>query len=257
LQPGYTRAHLTRIGSLSTSGRVRFTMTFPDDPMALALPFDHGRALRGELVTASTWQTSPVPILGDLRVQPRTLSMFRSEQYVDLGGSIRMVADGTGRRIDNATGLDLQDALIVEKTESGLQFTPIGNLGSGASATLSGAIRDEMSGVKYEAPLDPNPFFQLFSHSIGDRPEDWGEVRLVAWLPGHRPGVRLDPGVDRHRGLTMVVVHLAYPAVPGPDGPRFDGREASTISSAPAAVDPPPGPAEESDQPDQKEQPAP
>ncbi|WZO97031.1 hypothetical protein EP7_004044 [Isosphaeraceae bacterium EP7] len=240
VQPGYTRAHLTRIGSLSTSGRVRFSMSFPNDPLALALPFDHGRSLRGEEVTESIWQSSPVPLLGEIRVQPRTLSMFRAEQYVDLGGSIRIVADGKGRRIDNGSGLELKDARVLEKTEAGSRSFPVGTLAPGASAVLPEAGEEGDTPAKFDGPLDPNPYLRLLGHSIGERPEERGEVRLVAWLPGHQPGSRLDPEVDRHRGLTMVVVHLAYPAVPGPDGPRFDGRMISTIAEPPAEQEPEP-----------------
>ena len=40
-----------------------------------------------------------------------------------------------------------------------------------------------------------------------NRPENLGELRLVAWSP--RPvGQDFEPAVDRHRGMTAVVVHL-------------------------------------------------
>ncbi len=38
-------------------------------------------------VTTSTWQSQPVPALEGLQVQPRSLSLFRAEQMVNLPGA--------------------------------------------------------------------------------------------------------------------------------------------------------------------------
>ena len=86
----YTRAHLTRMASLYTTGRSRFSISYPNDPTALALPFDNGRSIRGEDVASSTWQSSPVPALVDFTVQPRSLAMFRAEQMLSLSGPIKL-----------------------------------------------------------------------------------------------------------------------------------------------------------------------
>ena len=83
----YPRAHLTRLVSLYSNGRSRFTISYPNDPTALALPFDSGLSIRGEDVSTSTFQSYPVPSLIDFTVQPRSLSMFRAEQMLALSGS--------------------------------------------------------------------------------------------------------------------------------------------------------------------------
>ena len=44
-----------------------------------------GRSLRGEDITSSSWQSQPVPALEGFQVQPRSLSLFRAEQMVNLG----------------------------------------------------------------------------------------------------------------------------------------------------------------------------
>ena len=66
----YPRAHLTRLASLYTTGRSRFTISYPNDPTALALPLDNGRSIRGEDVSTSIWQSSPVPALSNFRSSP-------------------------------------------------------------------------------------------------------------------------------------------------------------------------------------------
>ena len=85
---GYPRAHLSRFASLYTTGRAKYTISYPNEPTALALPLDNGRSIRGEDVTTSVWQSYPVPALQSFSVQPRSLSMFRAEQMLGLSGSI-------------------------------------------------------------------------------------------------------------------------------------------------------------------------
>ena len=90
LHGDYHRAHLTRLVSLYTTGRSSFSVSYPDDPTALALPLDNGRSIRGEDISSSIWQSSPVPALLSFTVQPRSLAMFRAEQMLTLGGAVRL-----------------------------------------------------------------------------------------------------------------------------------------------------------------------
>ena len=87
--------------SLYSTGRSSFTISYPNDPTALALPFDNGLSIRGEDVSTSTWQSYPVPSLIDYTVQPRSLSMFRAEQMLTLSGPIRLDEEGGKRRVVN------------------------------------------------------------------------------------------------------------------------------------------------------------
>ena len=114
----YARAHLTRLASLYTTGRSRFAISYPNDPTALALPFDSGRSIRGEEVSSSTWQSYPVPSLVDFSVQPRSLSMFRAEQMLTLGGPIRLEGDAGKRQVVNGSELELRDAILIDLAES-------------------------------------------------------------------------------------------------------------------------------------------
>ena len=97
-----------------STGGARFSISYPNDPTALALPLDNGRSIRGEDVTTAIWQSSPVPALVDLLVRPRSLSMFRAEQMLTLKGPIRLEGDGNSRRLVNETEFDLRDAILVE-----------------------------------------------------------------------------------------------------------------------------------------------
>ena len=58
----YPRAHLTRLVSLYTTGRSRFTISYPNDPTALALPLDNGRSIRGEDVSTLDLAVLPGPV---------------------------------------------------------------------------------------------------------------------------------------------------------------------------------------------------
>ena len=57
----YPRGHLSRFASLYSTGRVKYAISYPDDPTALALPLDTGRSIRGEDVPQSVFQTLPIP----------------------------------------------------------------------------------------------------------------------------------------------------------------------------------------------------
>ena len=58
----YPRAHLTRLVSLYSTGRSRFTISYPNDPTALALPFDNGLSIRGEDVSTLDLAVVPRPV---------------------------------------------------------------------------------------------------------------------------------------------------------------------------------------------------
>ena len=96
----YPRAHVSRFASLYSTGRVRYTISYPDDPTALALPLSSGRAIGGEDVAVSSWRSYPVPALEGFLVQPRSLALFRAEQMATLTGTIRLESDEDGFEAD-------------------------------------------------------------------------------------------------------------------------------------------------------------
>ena len=87
---GYPRADLTRFASIYTSGRGNYTISYPNNNTALALPLDNGRTSAGEDVSTSIWQSAPLPALSDLAVPAASLSLFRAEEMATLAGAIRL-----------------------------------------------------------------------------------------------------------------------------------------------------------------------
>ncbi|WP_254053416.1 hypothetical protein [Singulisphaera sp. GP187] len=234
----YPRAHLSRFASLYTTGRIRFTISFPNDPTALALPLDNGRSLRGEDITTSSWQSQPVPALEGFQVQPRSLSLFRAEQLVNLPGAITLVTDAEGRRIVNATNLELRDATVIEVNGSNdRKPLYLGTIMPGATVALTANPVPKPRAFA-KGQLNPRPFLEAFQTYAENRPEDQGEIRLVAWAPKVMAGEKFEPAVDRHRGFTAVVVHLENGPPPAPAGPRFNylARRADQTSGQPQAV---------------------
>ncbi|WP_148596053.1 hypothetical protein [Aquisphaera giovannonii] len=247
VQAGYPRAHLSRFASLYTTGRARYTVAYPDDPAALALPFNNQRSIGGEETTTAAFRCYPVPALEDYAVQPRSLSMYRAEQYLDLPSSSGLEASPSGgRTLTNGTGLELRDAVLVEDGPDGPIESYVGTIGPNATIELDGgrppaAVPEAVEG--FDGP-DPSPLMGVLRKASPDRgPENAGEMRLVAWSPGPRDGQSFEPALDRHRGTTIVLVHLRRGPPPPPDGRRYNllaDAARRRVPEAPAAATDPP-----------------
>lgn len=228
----YPRAMVSRFASLFTTGRTRYRIAFPNDPTALALPLDRGRSMRGEDVVNSTFTSYPSPALEGFLVQPRSLSMFRAEQMLTLDGAIQLEITEGARRVVNQSGLELRDATLVDVAGPGsTREVYLGTIASGASVEVKEVDAPPTAG-------EPDPFsrerlLRLFRKSFEDRPENRGEIRLVAWTPRAVSGMEITPEVDRRRALAAVVVHLRYGPPPNPAGPNYDARPGGDVSLKP------------------------
>lgn len=229
---GYPRALLTRFGSLYSSGRTRFSVSYPDEPSALVLPLDNGRSIRGEEVVRTDFQSYPVPALLDYLVQPRSLSFFRAEQFSTLDGAISLESDAAGRRVANGSGLTLRDAVLVDRgggDQSDVQEVHLGTIGPGASVEVkAGAVA--AGPITRPSGPDATELLALLRRSFDDRPEDQGELRLVAWVDQPAGGQTIVPAIDRHRGVMAVVVHLRSGPPPDPSGPIYQAPTGSAAS---------------------------
>lgn len=224
LQGDYGRAHLSRFVSLFTTGRGRFALSFPNDPTALALPFATGRSIGGEDVATSIWRSYPVPSLSNVTVQPRSLSMVRAEQMLNVGAGITIDEAGPGRKVTNQTVFELRDAVLISFEPDGRRFeNHLGTLAAGASVELKSAAAPGVSVpvVGFEGP-DPSSFLSELRSAHETRPENAGEVRLVAWIAKPISGMKFEPAVDRRRGSTVVVAHLRFGPPPDPGSPRYN-----------------------------------
>lgn len=247
VQGSYPRAHLSRFGSLYSTGRIRYEIAFPDDPTALALPMKSVEGLRGEEIEYSAFQSSPYPALADFQVQPRSLAMFRAEAMVDLGGGLQLVGGPGEETLVNGTDLDLHDAVLID-TATGRE-TWLGEVGhwprtepeqaaKAHEVALAGRAGDASPGGPAAARAidwaDASAYLAALREYRWNRPEDAGEVRLVAWADGPHPGERITPAVDRHRGFRLVVGHLRY-GMPDPARPPYyDASQPPSEESAAA-----------------------
>ena len=220
----YPRAHLSRLVSLYSTGRSHFSISYPNDPTALALPFDNGLSIRGEDVSTSTWQSYPVPTLIDYTVQPRSLSMFRAEQMLTLSGAIRLDEEGGKRRVVNGGELELRDAILIDQAGADERRERwLGTIAAGATVELDEtAVEKPPERVAAGPGPDANPFLAELRTNWESREENQGELRLVAWVAGTIGGQAIEPAVDRHRGFTAVLVHLRAGSPPSPDGRRYN-----------------------------------
>jgi hypothetical protein len=232
----YPRVLVSRFASLYSNGRTRFSVTYPNEPTALALPLDDGRSLRGEDVSTSAFQSYPVPGLFGYLVQPRSLAFFRAEQMSTLDGSFSLVTDGGPRRVVNGSGLTLRDAVVVDLSgpaEKDRREVFVGDIPPGGTVAVKEASRPSAAAA-HAGALDPAPLLQLLRETYEDRPENSGEIRLVAWADRPVGGQTIDPAVDRHRGFTAVVVHLRSGLPPAPDGPIYFAKSAASDPLPPA-----------------------
>ncbi len=219
----YPRGHLSRFASLYTTGRVKYAISYPDDPSALALPMNTGRAIRGEDVQQSVFQTTPVPTLDRFQVQPRSLAMFRAEQYANLPGTFTLKEEGETRSVVNGTEAELRDAVVVDIGAKESRATYLGRVAPKGTVEVKGEaseVKDfaatSPEGLK-KNEVDPAPFLEmLVKSSLAGRPEEEGEVRLVAWVASPRAGQTIEPAVDLHQGFTLVVAHLKVGPTPDP-----------------------------------------
>ena len=229
VQGAYPRAHLSRFAALYTTGRAKYSIAYPNEPTAVALPFNNERSIGGEDVTTAVWQSYPVPALQNFSVQPRSLAMFRGEQMLGLSGPIVLEEDQARRTVVNRSELELRDAVLVDFPEGGQRLeTYLGTIAAGASLELGetkpGPVPERVEG--HDGP-DPAPLLAALRRNWENRPENSGELRLVAWTPRPIGGQTFEPTLDRHRGMTAVLVHLRYGNPPSPAGPRYNIRAAS------------------------------
>jgi len=224
IQGGYPRAHLTRFASIYTTGRGKYSISYPNDPTAVALPFSTERSIGGEDIVTSMWQSYPVPALQGFTVQPRSLSMFRAEQMLGLSGSITMEETKGGRSIVNGTDLELHDAVLVDFPDPKQRHEPyLGTIAPLASVSLaSRAPASAAERVEGHDGPDPAPLLAELRKSWDNRPENSGELRLVAWVPRPAGGQTFEPALDRHRGMTAVLVHVRYGNPPSPATSRYN-----------------------------------
>ncbi len=155
VQADYPRAHLSRFASLYTTGRAKYTIAYPNETSAVALPYNNERSIGGEDVTTAVWQSYPIPALQNFSVQPRSLAMYRGEQMLGLSGPIVLEEEKGKRR--SSTGVNSSFAMrfwsSFRRAENGERF-PWGR-SPRAARSISVKIRRMPSPRRFRASRDP------------------------------------------------------------------------------------------------------
>ncbi len=229
VQGDYPRAHLSRFASIYSSGRGDYTISYPDNNTALALPLGTGRTIAGEDRTTTVWDSSPVPALSNLIIQPRTLSLFRAEEMTTLAGAIRIEGEGPARKVVNGSELELRDAILIDingTDRAAWDERYLGTIAPGGSVEI-GAVGGSKPPEKMDAGDGPDldAFLRVVRSTWEPSPENAGEIRLVAWVARSMPGQVIDPPLDRVRGRTAVLVHLRSGPPPSPDSNLYFASE--------------------------------
>ncbi len=126
----YPRGHLSRFASIYSTGRVRYTISYPNDPTALALPLATGRSLRGEDLAQSSFQTLPNPALTGFQVQPRSLALFRAEQMASLPGTVTLATDADGTRTSPTAAASTSTTPGSSRSGPAAEAAPVAQLGA-------------------------------------------------------------------------------------------------------------------------------
>lgn len=236
MQADYPRGHLTRFGALAATGRENYQVAFPADLNAVCLPFAYS-ATRADAREVSSFQFMPTPALNDFKVQPRSVSFYRSEQMVGLPGPIRLVEKDGTFTLENRTRLALHDAVVLGPDDKRFE---LGEVGAGESRPLSqnspasAVARSELLGK-----LDPTIFLKILQDNPLKTRAEAGSWRLVAWSESMVEGVDVTPTPDRVRGFTLVLAHLKSGPNPNIEDAAYDlGSHAYQPPAAPPPVRP-------------------
>ena len=254
LQPGYDRAHLARFGSIYSSSRKSFTIAFPENATALALPMRGSEGVINEQSLETVFQSVPYPALSSFPVQPRSISLYRAEEMTATGGAIALEREGDGKEwIRNDSTIELRDAELIdvdlyaksEKKKGRIRIGTIapktkvavpGSTEGGASSSVGiGSASTAALDDRGIGKLDPADFLEMAASYRWDQSADRGELRLVAWTAGARDGASITPEVERKTGMTIVVAHLRYGSVvdPTPDPASAEYDVLATFQNQP------------------------
>jgi hypothetical protein len=258
LQPGYSRAHLSRYTALYASLSSTYDLEY-ENLTALAAPFPTAadpRLLRGQGLAEVGFQRYDKVRLVGLPISSNSTGMVHSEQMVTLEGAIRLdksAARGS-RRIENHTQFELHSVCLVRRPTRDEALAGrhefegrwVGELMPGQSVSVPNRMsrfaaaqpafaEDRMAEAKQRGaePLNLEPMFRL---ALDPQHMQEGELRLVARVDQVLPGQTITPSASQVRGATLVVAHLEYAPLRSPR-PDINTRQHITTDTADAAQD--------------------
>jgi hypothetical protein len=215
LQPDYDRGHVTRFVSLYNSLGTDYEIG-GDDPTFVALPLaatldkkQKSDARTYELVRRDGEDGTPATSLAGFGVDSGNIKMFRAEQMLPLGGTLRAEQLAERRfRITNGTPWELRDVRLSGTAAGSAVTLPPGG---SVIVTLNDAEPSVGEEADRHATVDVDPIWQqLQAAELSDG------LRLTAWSSTATPGLTIDPQPSQFRQKTLIVAHLRYAADPPP-----------------------------------------
>ncbi|MDC0936814.1 hypothetical protein OAS39_11050, partial [Pirellulales bacterium] len=247
LQSDYPRGHLSRYDALYASLSTEYDLEF-DNQTAVARPFpsDHeANAIESRLRLRPSiveFQKYDKARLAGIAITSSATQYVHSEEMIDLEGGLRVTQSSSGgAQIQNLTGLDLQDAVVIRRRFVDGRDKPvlsgfwIGSLRNGEARALPltplpptgneipfAKERAQAAKLAARARLDVDAILRLafqFPATSDPRHGRRDETRLVARVDEIVAGADVDPNPSQAVGATVVVARLEYGAtdVPAPD----------------------------------------
>ena len=247
LQGDYPRGHLSRYDALYASLSTGYDLEF-DNPTAVARPFPtdaEKRAFESRFRNRPSiveFQKYDKARLAGIDITSASTQMVHSEEMVELEGALRISQSSSGGdQIQNLTGLELRDAVVVrrrfvsgkeEPVLSGfwigplrhgearaLPLTPLPSTGEAipfAKEREQAARLDSRARLNVDALLRLAFQFPSKSDPVHGRRD---ETRLIARVDDIIAGAEVDPKPSQAAGATVVIARLEYgvPESPVPD----------------------------------------
>lgn len=252
LQPGYSRAHVSRYIALYTSLSTGYDMQF-EDPSALVQPFavsaQYSRSIANNLRPREVHFRQDANLhLSGLQVDSNSTNLVHAEQMRDTGGAIELLGDEmSGWRIKNGSELTLRDAGILRRSLDGKLFgCYFAELKPGATI----AAKFEALQQPWIAQWDKTTVFQSVDESQRVLGElrlgrfaalaakqlelQHGAVRLIAWTDKEMSGVAYSPDAPQVNGMSFVLAHLARGPLPPPEVDKNVIEDIKQVGNDPA-----------------------
>lgn len=272
LQPGYSRAHVSRFVALYTSLSTGYDLTF-EDPSALAQPFAVSAQYNRSPLTTSRrevhFRQDKTLRLSGLQVDSNSTNLVHAEQMHDTGGLVELLGDdASGWRLKNGTEMELRDAGILRRGLDGKRYgCYLAEIKPGTTVPLkfrelASPWLDEWNRTTMFAPINESQrvygelrlgrFAALAAEELHLAK---GGARLIAWSPQEVPGVAYLPDAPQVNGTSFVLAHLARGPLPAPEADRNVIEDAKQVTIDPLnAIDASEPNAEQpAEQPDEKE----
>lgn len=269
LQPGYSRAHVSRFIALYTSLSTGYDLKF-EDPSALVQPFAVSAQYNRSTINTGRRevhfrQDSNLHLTG-LQVDSNSTNLVHAEQMHDTGGAVELLGDdAAGWRIRNATNLTLKDAGIFRRALDDKRYgCYLAEIKPGTTMPLvfravDNAWLDEWNGttvfqkVVVLGELRLGRFAALAAQKV-HLPR--GGARLIAWAPQEMPGVAYLPDAPQVNGMSFILAHLARGPLPEPEIDKNVIEDVKQLNADPLkALDPTDPDAEQPEEPEASPQP--